>query len=107
MSTDAALRPQPAPAAPSPAEPSAEPRTRRTTAGRPPARPTPAAAFHSVSAATAVLLGLVEIGAVIHEPVLCVYRQLGGCVRLAVHRQRRAELIAAGLLDVIAGSVPG
>ncbi|MFD9036571.1 HPP family protein [Streptomyces sp. NPDC059567] len=38
--------------------------------GRAPARPTPAAAFHSVSAATAVLLALVAIGAVIHEPVL-------------------------------------
>jgi len=38
--------------------------------GRAPARPTPAAAFHSISAATAVLLGLVAIGAMIHEPVL-------------------------------------
>ncbi|MET9604322.1 HPP family protein [Streptomyces sp. NPDC006512] len=35
-----------------------------------PARPTAAAALHSVSAATTVLLALVGIGAVIHEPVL-------------------------------------
>ncbi|WP_329619723.1 HPP family protein [Streptomyces sp. NBC_01255] len=39
-------------------------------AGRAPARPAPAAAFHSVTAATAALLGLVAIGAAIHEPVL-------------------------------------
>lgn len=39
-------------------------------AGRAPARPAPAAAFHSVGAVTVVLLGLVAIGAAIHEPVL-------------------------------------
>lgn len=39
-------------------------------AGRAPARPAPGAAVHNVSAATAALLGLVAIGAVIHEPVL-------------------------------------
>ncbi|MFI8291404.1 HPP family protein [Streptomyces sp. NPDC085614] len=38
--------------------------------GRAPARPSPLAAFHSISAVTAVLLGLVAIGAAIHEPVL-------------------------------------
>lgn len=37
---------------------------------RAPARPTAAAALHTISAATAVLLGLVAIGAAIHEPVL-------------------------------------
>ncbi|MFD0367472.1 HPP family protein [Streptomyces sp. NPDC127114] len=42
----------------------------RTVAVRAPARPAPAAAFHSVGAVTLVLLGLVAIGAVIHEPVL-------------------------------------
>ncbi|MFJ7207156.1 HPP family protein [Streptomyces sp. NPDC098789] len=39
-------------------------------AARPPARPGPLAALHITSAATAVLLGLVAIGAMIHEPVL-------------------------------------
>ncbi|MGW0562726.1 HPP family protein [Streptomyces sp. NPDC003016] len=63
MSIDAAPRPEPAQATP-------EASRRRKAAGRAPARPTPAAAFHSVSAATAVLLGLVAIGAMIHEPVL-------------------------------------
>ncbi|WP_030721781.1 HPP family protein [Streptomyces sp. NRRL F-2580] len=61
MSTDTILRPEPAPAPASP--PSAK------GAGRAP-RPTPAAALHSICAATAVLLGLVAIGAMIHEPVL-------------------------------------
>ncbi|MFE5766711.1 HPP family protein, partial [Streptomyces sp. NPDC056492] len=42
----------------------------RIAAGRAPARPTTAAAFHSTSAVTAVLLGLVGIGALLHEPVL-------------------------------------
>ncbi|MFJ6940687.1 HPP family protein [Streptomyces sp. NPDC101132] len=37
---------------------------------RAPARPTPVAAAHSISAVTAVLLTLVGIGAMIHEPVL-------------------------------------
>ncbi|GAA1504302.1 hypothetical protein GCM10009730_04040 [Streptomyces albidochromogenes] len=63
MSIDAAPRPAPDRAAP-------EAPRRRPVAGRAPARPTPAAAFHSISAATAVLLGLAAIGAVIHEPVL-------------------------------------
>ncbi|MFB7587021.1 HPP family protein [Streptomyces sp. NPDC056169] len=71
MSTDAALRSASAPAGPAdPADPT-PPRPRRPRiAGRAPARPGPAAAFHSVTAATAALLGLVAIGAVIHEPVL-------------------------------------
>nr|WP_128984869.1 HPP family protein [Streptomyces roseicoloratus] len=42
----------------------------RTASRRAPARPAPAAAFHSVGAVTLVLLALVAIGAVIHEPVL-------------------------------------
>ncbi|MEU2394032.1 HPP family protein [Streptomyces sp. NPDC007369] len=40
------------------------------TPPRAPARPTPAAAAHSFGGATLVLLALVGIGAVIHEPVL-------------------------------------
>ncbi|MFD9366441.1 HPP family protein [Streptomyces sp. NPDC060020] len=62
MHTDTILRPEPVPAPAPP--PSAK------GAGRAPARPTPAAALHSICAATAVLLGLVAIGAMIHEPVL-------------------------------------
>ncbi|MEV8535533.1 HPP family protein [Streptomyces sp. NPDC051211] len=42
----------------------------RPLAGRAPAPPAPAAALHDVSAVTAVLLALVGIGALIHEPVL-------------------------------------
>ncbi|MFE7551670.1 HPP family protein [Streptomyces gardneri] len=49
--------------------PSSGPRRPRIV-GRAPAGPAPAAAFHSVTAATAALLGLVAIGAAIHEPVL-------------------------------------
>ncbi|MGX1885505.1 HPP family protein [Streptomyces sp. NPDC055287] len=63
MSIDAAPRPESVQAAP-------EASRRRKVTGRAPARPTPAAAFHSISAATAVLLGLVAIGTMIHEPVL-------------------------------------
>ncbi|MFB7176550.1 HPP family protein [Streptomyces sp. NPDC056257] len=62
MHTDTILRPEPVPAPAPP--PSAK------GAGRAPARPTPAAALHSICAATAVLLALVAIGAMIHEPVL-------------------------------------
>lgn len=58
MSTDTVPRPAVEPTAPA------------TVVTRPPARPAPVAAFHSISAVTAVLLGLVGIGAVIHEPVL-------------------------------------
>ncbi|MCM1972287.1 HPP family protein [Streptomyces sp. NPDC002812] len=47
-----------------------EPPRRRAIGGRAPARPTAAAAIHSISAATAVLLWLVAIGAMIHEPIL-------------------------------------
>lgn len=65
MTTDAPSRPEHAHAH----APVERPRPPRF-GGRAPARPTPAAAFHSVSAATAVLLALVAIGAVIHEPVL-------------------------------------
>ncbi|MEU8890046.1 HPP family protein [Streptomyces sp. NPDC048442] len=65
MSLDAAQRP----ASDRPAPP--EPEVRRwRIVGRAPARPAPAAALHSVGVATAVLLGLVAIGAAIHEPVL-------------------------------------
>lgn len=73
MNTDAPLRPEPAripahdtPAARLPDDGPPPPRF----AGRAPARPTPLAAFHSVSAVTAVLLALVAIGAALHEPVL-------------------------------------
>ncbi|MEU6312213.1 HPP family protein [Streptomyces sp. NPDC047014] len=59
MSLDTALRPE------SPTVPSPVP-----VAPAPPARPTPGAALHSIAAATSVLLALVAIGAMIHEPVL-------------------------------------
>ncbi|MFI8521613.1 HPP family protein [Streptomyces sp. NPDC085481] len=63
MSNAAPPRPLTAPAAPD--------GTRRPrVTGRAPARPAPGAALHGISAATAVLLGLVGIGAVLHEPVL-------------------------------------
>lgn len=52
-----------------PAAGPASPR-RRAIAGRAPARPTAAAAIHSISAATTVLLSLVGIGAMLHEPIL-------------------------------------
>ncbi|MFF7176992.1 HPP family protein [Streptomyces sp. NPDC008121] len=72
MSIDALSRPNSAESDLRPsAGPSAAARPRRPRlSGRAPARPAPAAAFHSVSAATAVLLGLVAIGAALHEPVL-------------------------------------
>ncbi|MER5733467.1 HPP family protein [Streptomyces sp. NPDC002138] len=54
--------PQAAPADPGPG--------RRTVRAQAPARPGPLAALHTTSALTAVLLGLVAIGAMIHEPVL-------------------------------------
>ncbi|MFI8362030.1 HPP family protein [Streptomyces sp. NPDC085612] len=65
MSTNAALCPEPPPApAPAPTAPAPP------APGRPPARPTPGAALHSIAAATTVLLALVAIGAMLHEPVL-------------------------------------
>ncbi|MFD7256501.1 HPP family protein [Streptomyces sp. NPDC059874] len=76
MSSNAALRPQstPAPTATpvdaASAPESSPPRRWPVAAVRAPARPTPAAALHSIAAATTVLLALVAIGAVIHEPVL-------------------------------------
>ncbi|MFE1414577.1 HPP family protein [Streptomyces sp. NPDC085524] len=76
MSTNAALRPQPTPAPtataadPAPAFDSAPARRWPGLTVRAPARPAPAAALHSIAAATTVLLGLVAIGAMIHEPVL-------------------------------------
>ncbi|MFF1510229.1 HPP family protein [Streptomyces sp. NPDC058326] len=67
MSTDTTLRPEAAPTVDAPQDR----RSRRSRmAGRAPARPAPVAAVHNVSAATAALLGLVAIGAVLHEPVL-------------------------------------
>lgn len=69
MSLDTA--PQTGPARPAPATGPVQRDARRWRgAGRAPARPAPAAAFHSVGVATAVLLGLVAIGTAIHEPVL-------------------------------------
>ncbi|WP_405943089.1 HPP family protein [Streptomyces sp. NBC_00207] len=63
MSTNTALRPEPP-------MPATALRPGAKSGVRPPARPAPAAALHSICAATAVLLGLVAIGAMIHEPVL-------------------------------------
>ncbi|MFJ6698122.1 HPP family protein [Streptomyces sp. NPDC091272] len=65
MSLGAAPRPASDP--PVPPEPGVR---RRKIAGQAPARPAPAAALHTVGVATALLLGLVAIGAAIHEPVL-------------------------------------
>ncbi|MFC9795466.1 HPP family protein [Streptomyces sp. NPDC057695] len=71
MSTDIAPPPDPAPLlADSPAVPPSRRSPLARMAGRAPARPTPAAAAHNVSAATAALLALVGIGAALHEPVL-------------------------------------
>ncbi|WP_306338372.1 HPP family protein [Streptomyces sp. KL118A] len=77
MSTDEIIDTQPvavSPAAPVSADrPSPRTRSRllsRLLAGRAPAPPSPGAALHNVSAATAVLLALVAIGSLIHEPVL-------------------------------------
>lgn len=73
MSSDTALYPTPPVtdgfAPPGPVVPERS-RQVRVPTGRAPARPTPAAAFHSVSAVTTVLLALVAIGTMIHEPVL-------------------------------------
>ncbi|MEU7298307.1 HPP family protein [Streptomyces exfoliatus] len=66
MHTDTAQRPE---AAPTGIPEDRSPRRSRIS-GRAPARPTPAAAVHNVSAATTALLGLVAIGAALHEPVL-------------------------------------
>ncbi|MFG2874658.1 HPP family protein [Streptomyces sp. NPDC048337] len=66
MITEASPRTPPSPVP----GPTPEGAGRRRVTGRAPAPPTPVAAFHSVSAATAVLLGLVAIGAMLHEPVL-------------------------------------
>ncbi|MET9467122.1 HPP family protein [Streptomyces sp. NPDC006544] len=66
-----ALHPPSAPSTPAPAPtPAPESPRRRAFAGRAPARPTAAAAVHSISAATTVLLSLVAIGAALHEPIL-------------------------------------
>ncbi|MFD3546728.1 HPP family protein [Streptomyces sp. NPDC058655] len=45
-------------------------RTRPGIAGRAPASMTPGAALHNAGGATAVMLALVAIGALVHEPVL-------------------------------------
>ncbi|MFC8461880.1 HPP family protein, partial [Streptomyces sp. NPDC057242] len=50
--------------------PRGAPPARRGGRARAPARPAPGAAVHSVGAATAALLGLVGLGALLHEPVL-------------------------------------
>ncbi|WP_370416517.1 HPP family protein [Streptomyces fradiae] len=65
MSTDTA-----APTTETDSESGTDSRPRPRIVARAPARPAPAAAFHSIGAVTVVLLGLVAIGAVIHEPVL-------------------------------------
>ncbi|MER6095852.1 HPP family protein [Streptomyces sp. NPDC001728] len=76
MSTDTALRPEPGPAATAPDRVTAAPApaSRRSRlarmAGRAPARPAPVAAAHNIGAVTTALLGLVAIGAALHEPVL-------------------------------------
>ena len=67
MSTDL----QSVPAAPAPSSPSRPAaRLRALTVSRAPARPTPAAAVHTLASATSVLLLLVAIGAAFNEPLL-------------------------------------
>lgn len=66
LSTDRTTTIPPSP--PPPDRPSA--RALPRLAGRAPAPPTPRDALHSISGATAVMLALTAIGAVIHEPVL-------------------------------------
>ncbi|WP_234362564.1 HPP family protein [Streptomyces formicae] len=61
LNTDETVEVSPAPV---------RPRIRTRLAGRAPAPPSPGTALHAVSAATAVLLALVAIGSLIHEPVL-------------------------------------
>ncbi|MFH8571962.1 HPP family protein [Streptomyces sp. NPDC017993] len=61
--------PAPIPAAPVPTDASGRPAV-RPLAGRAPAPPPPATALYIVSAAAVVLLGLVGIGALVHEVVL-------------------------------------
>ncbi|MDX2388860.1 HPP family protein [Streptomyces sp. DK15] len=68
-STTTATGPPPPDVAVTDPRPRPRPRS-RLMAAKAPARPGAAAAFHSVSAATTVLLALVGIGAMIHEPVL-------------------------------------
>ncbi|MGW7316852.1 HPP family protein [Streptomyces sp. NPDC054865] len=68
-STTTATGPPPPDVAVTDPRPRPRPRS-RLMAAKAPARPGAAAAFHSVSTATTVLLALVGIGAMIHEPVL-------------------------------------
>ncbi|MER8184930.1 HPP family protein [Kitasatospora sp. NPDC094015] len=57
-------------AAPGPAPTRPVSRLQALTTSRAPARPTPAAAAHTLASATSVLLLLVAIGTAIHEPLL-------------------------------------
>lgn len=72
------------PSAPDASAPAPRPPRRRAIAGRAPARPTAAAAIHSIGAATSVLLWLVAIGALLHEPILIPPLAAGGAVGYGV-----------------------
>ncbi|MEV0523257.1 HPP family protein [Streptomyces sp. NPDC050439] len=69
MSTDEITEAPPAPAPPHPT-PAVRPRILPRLAGRAPAPPPTSHTLHNISAVTAVLLALVAVGSVVHEPVL-------------------------------------
>lgn len=72
MSTDEIIEAPPAPAPPSPRVRGARtrPRILPRLAGRAPAPPPAGTTLHNMTAVTAVLLALVAVGSVVHEPVL-------------------------------------
>ncbi|CAM5656332.1 hypothetical protein SALBM135S_00959 [Streptomyces alboniger] len=84
----------------------ARPRVRHRLAGRAPAPPSRRAAVHSVGAVTAVLLALVAIGSLIHEPVLvpplaASAAIIHGAPRLPLAQPR--SVIAGHLMCVVIG----
>ncbi|MFE6161163.1 HPP family protein [Streptomyces sp. NPDC056486] len=69
MSTDEIIEAPPAPARPRP-HIRTRPRILPRLVGRAPAPPPAGTALHNIAAVTAVLLALVAVGSVVHEPVL-------------------------------------
>ncbi|MFI0975864.1 HPP family protein [Streptomyces sp. NPDC021093] len=87
--------------------PPAKPAVRRwRVVGRAPARPGPAAALHSIGVGTIVLLGLVAIGAAIHEPVLIPSLAASAALVHSAPTMPLAQprsLVVGHLLGVVAG----